>query len=284
MMDTSLLIFGCGYLGLQVAKRFLDAGKGVAAVTRTAERAQQLEQAGIETLVANIADATSLATLPAAQTVLFAVGFDRSAGQAMSDVYQTGLANVLRRIDPQRFIYISTTGVHSGESGAWIDEASPCEAFSEGAKNHLAAERLLANSPLAESSVVLRMAGLYGPGRIPRRDELLAGKVIPAAADVWLNLIHVDDAAAVVVAAANHEQPSGVYLVSDGHPVRRADYMAEVARLLDAPPPRFDDAAARSRGSGSKRVSIDRMLRELNVELMYPTYRDGLAAIVAAGE
>ncbi|MEX0585122.1 MAG: NAD-dependent epimerase/dehydratase family protein [Pirellulales bacterium] len=283
MDEVTLLIFGCGYLGRRVARRFLDSGVKVAAVTRSAERARQLSDVGVVPYVADVADARTLADLPAASFVLFAVGFDRAAGRTMSDVYQTGLANVLGRAAPQRrLVYISTTGVHSGESGEWIDEESPCEPASEGAKNHWAAEQLLAAHGLADRAVVLRMAGLYGPGRIPRRDELVAGKIVSGSAEGFLNLIHVDDAAAVVEAAAGHEQPSRAYVVSDGHPVRRWEYLAEIARLLGAPPPRFDERQpATRRGPGNKRVNNARMQAELLVELAYPTYRDGLAAIVA---
>ena len=146
----------------------------------------------------------------------------------------------------------------------------------------LAAEQELAAHTLGTSSIVLRLAGIYGPGRLPRREEILAGTPIRALPDGFLNLIHVDDAAFAVLAAETAGQPARTYLVSDGHPVKRSDYHAELSRLLSAPPPVFDrpdDLDERQeRSAGSKRISNARMLAELNVPLGYPSYREGLAA------
>ncbi len=107
-------------------------------------------------------------------------------------------------------------------------------------------------------------------------------------ADGWLNLIHVDDAASVVVAAETRAPLPGLYVVSDGHPVQRRVYYEELARLSDAPPPLFAPPAAElpatQRGNSDKRIVNRRMLAELDVGLVYPSYREGLAAIVARGQ
>ena len=108
-------------------------------------------------------------------------------------------------------------------------------------------------------------------------------------AEGCLNLIHVDDAASVVLAAERQAPLPRLYVVSDGHPVERRIYYQELARLLYAPPPRFVAAAARqpSRRRARRATSastIARMRDELAVHLAYPSYREGLAAIVAAEE
>jgi nucleoside-diphosphate-sugar epimerase len=125
------------------------------------------------------------------------------------------------------------------------------------------------------------LAGIYGPGRIPRKEVLVSGEAIPAPAQGWLNLIYVDDAVAVVLEAERAITPR-VFVVSDGHPVRRREYYWELARLVGAPPPQFveppPDTPASQRASEDKRAGNARLLRELNVRLAYPTYREGLAA------
>jgi nucleoside-diphosphate-sugar epimerase len=133
---------------------------------------------------------------------------------------------------------------------------------------------------------VLRLAGLYGPGRIPLAADVRHGRPIAAPVQGLLNLIHVDDAAQVVIAADERAVPPRTYVVSDGCPVVRREYYEELARLLGAPRPVFapapSDSAAVGRAGSDKRASNARMVGELGVRLAYPTFREALAAIVAA--
>jgi nucleoside-diphosphate-sugar epimerase len=295
-MATNKLIIGCGYLGARVAMRWLDAGDRVLAVTRSAARAAELRRQGIEPLVADITQPDTLTALAQLlpldlpmDSVLFAVGFDRRSGSSRRAVYVDGLRNALANLptDIARFIYISTTGVYGNHDGRWVNEETPCEPTREGGQVALAAEQLLLAHPLGARSIRLRLAGIYGPGRIPRRAELAAGQPIAALQQGFLNLIHVDDAASVVLAAERLTvPPPRMYVVSDGQPPLRADYFAEVARLVGGPPPTFVEPAADSpaaeRSDGDKRVDSSRVLAELNIKLQYPSYRAGLAAIVAA--
>jgi nucleoside-diphosphate-sugar epimerase len=142
--------------------------------------------------------------------------------------------------------------------------------------------------PLGRRAIILRLAGIYGPGRIPRRHTLASGEPIAAPRDGWLNLIHVDDAARIVLAAEGIEELPRLYTVSDGHPPQRCEYYAELARLIGAPPPTFvappPDSPAALRAESSKRVSNRRLLSELKLELKFPSFRQGLAAIVASVE
>jgi nucleoside-diphosphate-sugar epimerase len=276
--------------------RWLDAGDRVLAVTRSAARAAELRRQGIEPLVADITQPDTLTALAQLlpldlpmDSVLFAVGFDRRSGSSRRAVYVDGLRNALANLptDIARFIYISTTGVYGNHDGRWVNEETPCEPTREGGQVALAAEQLLLAHPLGARSIRLRLAGIYGPGRIPRRAELAAGQPIAALQQGFLNLIHVDDAASVVLAAERLTvPPPRMYVVSDGQPPLRADYFAEVARLVGGPPPTFVEPAADSpaaeRSDGDKRVDSSRVLAELNIKLQYPSYRAGLAAIVAA--
>jgi nucleoside-diphosphate-sugar epimerase len=282
------LIFGCGYLGLRVARRWRDAGERVYVATRSPARAAALLAEGFAPLVADVTRPDSLADLPAAETALFAVGHDRAAGRSIEEVYVNGLKNVLDSLPAAtgRVLYISTTGVYGDSAGDWVDEDSPCEPTRPGGKASLAAEESLWRHPLGARGIVLRLAGIYGPGRIPNQAPLLAGEPIAVPIEGFLNLIHVDDAASAVLAAAtvDAELPR-TYLISDGRPVRRGEYYAELARLLRAPAPRFAEPPASdpraTRAAADKRIDNSRMLAELRVSLVYPSYGEGLAAIVA---
>jgi nucleoside-diphosphate-sugar epimerase len=125
----------------------------------------------------------------------------------------------------------------------------------------------------------LRFAGLYGPDRLPRLADLRAGRPIAADPDSWLNLIHVDDAAAVVVAVTDAAAPKPLYVVSDGRPVLRRDWYGRVAILAGAPTPTWDVAAPRGRG-GDKRVDPSLMMADLGIALAYPDALEALPGLL----
>jgi nucleoside-diphosphate-sugar epimerase len=266
----------------------LERGEAVWATTRSAERAEQLAADGVQPVVVDIVRQFQLPPdVAAPDTVLFAVGYDRSPQQTLQQVYLQGLANVLTGLPPsvKRFLYISSTGVYGERNGNWVDEDAPCEPLQPGGQACLAAEQLLARSHLGARRLVLRMAGLYGPGRIPKMDAVQRGERIAGPESGYLNLIHIEDAADVVVAAEQRLDPPRTLVVADGCPVPRGDFYRELARILRAPPPRFadsSDAATNMRAATSKRVNNGRLREMLAAPLRYPSYREGLAAIVSA--
>ena len=292
------LIFGCGYLGRRVASMLVAAGDEVLAVTRSPDKATQLAAIGCRPVVADVNNPPSLAALPEADRVLFAVGYDREEGRSIGEVYEGGVRAVLAALSPsvERFVYVSSTGVYGQTGDVWVDEDSPCRPTRAGGVACLAAEQAIAQYPLGRRAVILRMAGVYGPGRIPYLDLLKSGQPIPAPRSGYLNLIHVDDAAAIAVAALDarllpplsqgkREGGPRIYCVSDGWPVVREAYFAQVSQRLAAPPPRFQVTAATpaaDRATSSKRVSNRRMMAELPIRLAYGSYREGLEAILSA--
>ena len=277
------LVIGCGYLGSRVARRWLAAGHEVFGVVCHAEQTDRLAAAGIRPLLADVTQRETLAALPTAETVLFAVGFDPAGGKSRREVYVDGLRAVLDSLGPQvrRVILISSTGVYGPAGGRWVDEDSPCRPSREAGRVLLEAERLFRDHPLGSRGIVLRLAGLYGPGRLPRSDALRDAAPMAVAASEPVNLIHVEDAAAAVLAAEARAAPPRTYLVSDGHPVERREYLFRLADVLRLPAPAFSDpppeTATTRRGGDQKRVSNARMRRELGVELAYPSYWKGLA-------
>jgi nucleoside-diphosphate-sugar epimerase len=264
---SAYLILGCGCLGRVVARRWLDAGHPVAALTRS--RADELRSLGIEPVIGDVTDPGL--RLPAADVLLYAVGMDRSAGQSMREVYVGGLTNVLSALpDVRRFVYVSSTSVYGQADGGWVDESSPTEPAEESGRVVLECERLLRER--RPDAIVLRFAGIYGPGRVIRRTAVERGEALATDPDGWLNLIHVEDGASAVVAAAERGEPGATYNVADDRPATRREFYTEMAALLGTPVPQFAPMAERT----NRRVRNRRMRAELSVELRFPDFRAGL--------
>ncbi len=283
----SKLVIGCGYLGARVARRWQTRGETVYATTRSTQRAEILSQRGLIPCVGDILDDPPDIRIPAVRTVLLAVGYDRSSGATREQVYVQGLEHVLQRLPRrvERLIYVSSTGVYGQTGGDWVDEDSPCEPIRPGGQACWQAEEQLRQHPVwGPRSVILRMAGLYGPGRIPRIKDLIQGRPLAASAETFLNLTHVEDASDAVLRAEAEDQRPAVYCIADGQPCLRREFYHELARLLAVPGPHFAPpeagTSAWERAGTNKRVSSQRFLRRFGHSWRYPSFRDGLAASV----
>jgi nucleoside-diphosphate-sugar epimerase len=231
---------------------------------------------GFGPLVLDVTCGPASVALPEVDTVVCAVGRDRRSDVTMFDIHVSGLRTVLDALPAStgRVIYVSSTGVYGQDAGEWVDEESECEPVTAGGQACVSGEQLLFAHARGRDAVVLRLAGLYGPGRVPRSAGVAAGAPIAGSPDAYLNLIHVGDAASAVVAAADSGSATRrTYVVSDGNPPTRGDYVARLAAQLGVAPPRFEG------GSGlGKRVRNTRAVQELGVRLQYLSYREGLAA------
>ncbi len=282
------LIIGCGYLGRRVAACWKLAGDEVFALTRSEQNAEVLRESGLSPILGDVTDATTLQALPECDTVLHAVGFDRTAAASKREVYVDGLSNVLDRMAGQcgRFIHVSSTSVYGQQAGEWVDEDSARDAETESGDICRAAEKHVLDRFAGDDSsacgTVLRLSGIYGPGRLLSRiDALKNAQPLPGPENGWLNLIHVDDAAQIVTTCAACETPESVYLVSDDRPVLRGDYYRLLAKLVGAPEPVFDPAAVARHLRGINKRCRNRRLREgLGVSLSYPDIETGLAHAV----
>lgn len=283
------LIVGCGYLGQRVATRWLAAGDSVSALTRSPENATKLGASGVVSYLGDVLDSASLGQLPEVDTVLWAVGWDRSSGKSQQDVYVTGLRNTLQHLAGRcaQLIYISSTSVYGQSAGEWVDENADCQPTQPNGQVCLTGEvlvRQFRNEQPARATV-LRLSGIYGPGRLLSRVAALqAGEPLTGNPDAWLNLIHVDDAAEAVLCCAKASDPHPLYLVSDDEPLRRRTYYAALAELVGAPPPNFGESdSPRGRRSGdepltglNKRCRNTLAKQALAWHLQFPTYRQGL--------
>lgn len=305
----SLLIVGCGYVGKQVARAWMAAnqkadrpaedspGKSSAASIQTPrwhvsaltrggpDQLSALAQARVEPIVGDWLDSTGQWSVASARCALVSVPHrpDERLGERTHCV---GLANLLARVPRlERLVVLSTTGVYHQSGGEWVDESSAAYPTRIGPQIALAAERWLAEHLPSGRSTVLRLAGIYGPGRIPLIAKLRAREPIPIA-NGDLNLIHVDDIAHAVVQLLAGPVPSDLYVLSDGRPVPRRRFYEDAARIFRTPPPVFVEpepgSARAGRSESNKRVNPERILRELSLEMKYPDHIAGLTAIAAA--
>jgi len=270
------LIVGCGYLGRRVARCWLESQHPVAALTRG--NTTSLAAQGIHPIVGDVLDRETLRQIPQAATVLYAVGFDRTAGKTMREVYIDGLGNVLDVFPADtRFIYISSTSVYGQSDGSLVDETSPTVPEGEAGKVVLDAETLLrARRP---DAIILRFAGIYGPDRLLRRQsQLRSGEPFPGDPDRWLNLIHVDDGASAILAAEVHGAFGAVYNIVDDEPAPRRAFYSLLAELMGAPPPHYDNRPEPR--ANNRRVSNTKAKSALGWLPNYPSYREGLPAAI----
>jgi len=281
------LIVGCGYIGWRVAQWLMaDKHHGpVYAVTRTRQKADQLAAQGITPIVADWTDRRSLASLPSCKRVLVAVSYDARSNRSREESQVGGLSHLLDMLNLDCDIcYLSSTGVFHQNDGRWVDESSPARPLGAGGVAHLRAESLLHRHRPEGRWVILRLAGIYGPNRIPRVADVLAGRPIDGPHSGYLNLIHRDDAAAAVLAAwSRSEDRQRLYLVSDDLPVIRRRFYEQIAVLSGVQPPQFAANATptlSARSASNKRIWNRRFRHDLLPRLRYPTYVEGLTDLL----
>lgn len=292
-IEVARLIVGCGYVGRRLAEYWRSSGDdGVFVTTRSTARSEEFKEAGYKPILWDVTQENS-AELPAVETLVFAVGFDRSTGHAIDEVYVDGLRRLIDACSHvDRFIYVSSTGVYGQTDGGWVDEDSDCRPNRDGGKACLAAEQLLeSHDELASKAIILRLAGIYGPGRLPQAAILQRGDPLAVAADAHLNLIHVDDIVQVIAACEQLSTPEKL-CVSDGEPVLRRDFYEYLAKCLGTASPEFappvPGSSRAERSRGSKRIRnyrlVKQVLERLDISFHHPSYREGLAAIVRKAE
>jgi dTDP-4-dehydrorhamnose reductase len=294
-----LFVFGLGYSASHFITQFGGRFVGIAGTVRDHEKAAELCRAGIETHVFDGASESSpehaaVATaLAKADAVLVSV----PPSPVGCPVHRAFAAVLARAPGPRWIGYLSTVGVYGDHGGRWIDETTPPATRNARSLQRLAAEKAWSEvAPATGKRLdILRLPGIYGPGR-NALVELAAGRAkrIARPGQVF-NRIHVADIAGTIAAliarAADEPAGIGIYNVCDDEPAPQADVVAHAAKLLGLPPPpevSLEAAGLSPMGlsfwTENKRVSNARLRNELGIELGYPTYREGLAALHAAGE
>jgi len=291
--QPTLLIIGCGDVGLRVA-RLLRGRWRLLALSSSPARLPLLRAAGITPLLGNLDDASSLGRLaPLADAVLHLAP---PPGEGTGDPRSLALVRALMRSGRvRRLVYASTSGVYGDCGGAWVSETRACAPATPRGKRRVAAESLVRWFGRASGAAVsvLRIPGIYANDRVggTPRERLLAGTpVLRYEDDVFTNHIHADDLARACVAALHRGAPQRVINVSDDATLRMAQYYDLAAELYGlARPPRVSRDQARQQLSPmafsfmgeSRRLKNDRLKTELRLKLRYPTPREGLSAGLA---
>lgn len=282
-MSADVAIVGCGYVGLELGRRLVAAGRSVVGVRRSDAGLEAIERAGIEPVRADVTDPATLDKVPPVGAVVYAVSAGTRDPERAMEVYVGGLQSTIevlgdRPAPPERLVYTSSTGAFGDHGGAWVDETTDPNPVTVRERTLLAAERVaLEYAPRhGIDATVARLAGLYGPDRY-RLDRYLDGPVV----DRWLNLVHRDDAAGAVSHLLETDRcRDEVVVVVDDEPVRRATVAAWLAEHLGVEVPSVREAPDRpdgGRGSAQKRCS-NRKLRSIGYDLRYPTFREGFVA------
>jgi len=278
--DRVLVTLGHGYSAAAVAASL--GGWRVLGTTRSSDKAAAMISVGVEPL-----DWTDRATVDAAIAAADAllVSMPPEAG---GDPVLARHESALGKVRPAWVGYLSTTGVYGDRKGGWVDEDDTLRPVSERGRRRVAAEAAWHESGLPVHA--FRLAGIYGPGRsaFDRLREGSAQRVVKPGQ--VFSRVHVGDVARVVAASLDRPNPGRVYNVADDLPAAPEEVIEFAAGLLGLPVPpavAFEAAGlspmAASFWVESKRVSNRRIRDELGVELAYPDYRVGLAAILAAG-
>jgi nucleoside-diphosphate-sugar epimerase len=273
-----VLLAGCGDVGLRVARRLRAQGHEVFALRR---RPPVSCDDGIQWLAGDLASPGTMGELPAGITRLVYLPAPDARDRATYEaVFVEGLRAMLASLDGnvlQRVLFVSSSAVYGDHAGGWVDEDTPPRPPGFNGSVLWAAERWLADQPVR--STVLRLAGLYGPGRLQLVDRLRAGQVtVPRTAPVhWANRIHVDDAAAAIAHLLLLPTAGPLYLGVDDTPLPLDVLYDHLAGLVGAPRPPDGPAPA---GVGSKRLGNAR-LRASGFTPGWPDARLGYAAVLA---
>ena len=275
----TLLSIGHGYSAEALARRLLPQGWRVIGTTRRAEKARRMAATGVEAVLlpGPLAEALAEAT-----HILVSVAPDEAGDPILREH-----AEEMRAARPEWVGYLSTTAVYGDHAGGWVDEDTALTPTTARGQARVAAER--GWTELGLPLHIFRLAGIYGSGRGPFekvRDGTARRIIKPGQV---FSRIHVEDIAQVLAASIARPSPGRIYNVCDDDPAPPEDVIGHAAELLGLPLPEavpYDAAEmtpmARSFYAESKRVRNDRIKAELGVRLIYPTYREGLAALLAA--
>ena len=284
----SILIIGCGDIGIRVAKQ-LSLGHRVFALTSSSHRFQELREAGATPILGNLDQPESLWRLAGlAQTVIHLAP---PQNQGNRDHRTRNLLRILAQGSSavRRLIYVSTTGVYGDHRGAKVSELTPVNPQSERAQRRVDAERALRLWGPAHGVAVtiLRVPGIYAANRLPlERLQSQTPALLPEE-DAYSNHIHSDDLARLVCAAVYHGKPQRVINACDGNETKMGDYFDEVAdafglaRAPRMPAKQLQEIVSPMLWSfmrESRRVTNTR-LSELKTPLRYPSVADFLKTI-----
>ncbi len=272
-----ILIAGCGDVGSALGNLLIADGHTVWGLRRQPE----FLPPRIQPLVGNLAEPKTLDQLPAGMNVLYYT----AAASAQTDrayrlTYVDGMRNILAALDSgalHRVVYVSSTAVYAQDDGAWVDESSTAEPVSFAGCRLLEGEAMARTSGV--STVVVRLAGIYGPGRRQLLERVQAGASCCDSPPQWTNRIHRDDCAGVLAHVLTLDAPAPVYIGVDHEPAGACEVMDWLAEQLQVRPPvRVAQGAS---GRGAKKRCSNQLLLDSGYRFKYAHYRQGYSEMIA---
>lgn len=289
----NVLIIGCGDIGERVGRLCLqqrcEKSLQVRGMVRSDSRAQQLAAVGIGCVRGDLSDPDSLVGLAAGEVTVFYFSPPPAEGD-QDPLLRNFLAALSSDVLPEKIVLISTTAVYGDCGGAWINEETAVNPQSARGRRRLDAERCLRAwcEKYRVSFVILRVGGIYGPGRWPLARLEKGLPVLREAESPYTNRIHQDDLTQICLAAAKRGQTGEIYNVADGQPGTMTAYFKSIARHFGLPQPEEIslDEARKVMSAGmlsylgeSRRIDNRKLLSELGITLSYPDLEVGLAEV-----
>jgi nucleoside-diphosphate-sugar epimerase len=270
----SVLVAGCGFLGLAAARLFHAAGWAVTGLTHSADSAAALGNEPFPVLQGDVSerDTLSVLALPPFEAVVHCVSSGKGGADQYRSVYLGGARNLLDVFSPTFLLFTSSTSVYAQNDGSVVTEHSPAEPGRETGQILRETEDLV----LGAHGCVARLAGLYGPGRSVLLQRFFSGEaVIEGDGDRFVNQVHRDDAAAAVVHLVR-SRITGVFNVGDDAPLTQREIYTWLAGRFQRPvPPSGPINPNRKRGVTNKRVDNSK-LRALGWAPAYSSFRDAV--------
>lgn len=268
-----VLIVGCGYVGRAAADLF----------HANAWRVEAWRRSGADTatrypiVACDATDSSAIARhIGDFDVVVQTTSTKGGDADAYRKAYLVAARNLIARFPRALLLFTSSTSVYAQRDGRWVSEDSPAEPARETARILRATEELV----LAHGGTVLRLAGIYGPGRSFLLDRVLSGGAAIPFKDRYINQVHRDDIATALFLLAHKPAPGAIFNVVDNAPMLLRECYEWLARHLQKPlPATADDSQPRKRGDSNKRVS-NKKLRDYGWELRYPHFEIGMAKSV----
>ena len=279
-----VLIAGCGYVGAALAECLVAEGHVVWGLRRDPKGLPP----AVRPLAADLTDPGTLRNLPSSlELVFYTAAPDRLDDAAYRSIYVDGLLHVLDALQhqgqkPRRVFFTSSTVVYAQSGGEWVDEASATEPTHFSGMHMLEAEGLVRSGPFP--ATVLRLGGIYGPGRVGLIERVRRGEAVCIdGPPTYTNRIHRNDCVGALQHLMSFPQPEDLYLGVDYEPAEECVVLRWLAGRLGVPPPRVEKpgmGGAQRRRAGNKRCRNARLVASGYV-FRYPTFRDGYGALLS---
>jgi nucleoside-diphosphate-sugar epimerase len=277
-----ILIAGCGYTGIALGKELASEGHAVWGLRRRPE----LLPTTIHPLKADLCDPGSLFLIPPTlDFVFYTAAADHTDDISYQAAYVIGIRNLLNHLlethqPVRRFFFTSSTAVYAQTGGEWVDETSETLPREFAGRRLLEGEELLLRGPFV--ATVVRMAGIYGPGRTRLIDQVRRGEAVCDKAETrYTNRIHRDDCAGVLQHLMRLSSLETLYLGADNEPAGQGEVLRWLAKRLGDPPSSAESSTLTGRESKSNKRCRNSRLLQSGYSFRYPTFREGYEAILA---